>query len=221
MVPISYAVLLCPCSCCPRSVCLRAPVYACDDKMKRCRLASPPFRALKVGLATSSARSKMMWFRLMPGERAFPDTHLPFTVYSVNVYMCVVYTEGCPTLLALGFATRHEGDRVRMGDNVILESVKMPDMYLHTNTNTSTGTTEVVLSSSPTKWQVLPWSKVQEQCDSQVVRGADYLRLYSPHCKAFGLRDSSSNARLLRQHQSTKRTSRAGAQAIPILTAPP
>lgn len=41
-------------------------------------------------------RSKLPWFRLMPG-----------------------------------FATRNEGDRIKMGDTVILESIKMPKMYLH------------------------------------------------------------------------------------------
>ena len=41
-------------------------------------------------------RSKLPWFRMMPG-----------------------------------FATRNEGDRIKMGDTVILESIKMPRMYLH------------------------------------------------------------------------------------------
>ena len=32
-----------------------------------------------------------------------------------------------------GFRTRSEGERIRMGDTVVLQSMKMPGMYLHTN----------------------------------------------------------------------------------------
>lgn len=64
-----------------------------------------------------------------------------------------------------GFRTRAEGEVIRMGDTVIIETLKMPGMYLHADLeNASTvkkahRQIEVNLSDKPTRFQIVPIAK--------------------------------------------------------------
>jgi hypothetical protein len=84
----------------------------------------------------------------------------------------------------LGFATRNEGDRIRMGDTIILESIKMPQTFLHSNGDSATPgvTREVNVSATPTRFQVVPVAKFRDVTSSGVsVRGGDFLQV-RPWC---------------------------------------
>ena len=82
----------------------------------------------------------------------------------------------------VGFATRNEGDRIRMGDTIILESIKMPQTFLHSNGDNATPglTREVNISATPTRFQVVPVAKFHDVTSSGVsVRGGDFLQVRS------------------------------------------
>jgi hypothetical protein len=60
-----------------------------------------------------------------------------------------------------GYATRVEGDRVRMGDSVILESVRMPGTYIHGDEAEAIegDQFEVNIASEPTRFVIVPVAK--------------------------------------------------------------
>jgi hypothetical protein len=64
-----------------------------------------------------------------------------------------------------GYATRVEGDRVRMGDSVILESVRMPGTYIHGDEAEAIegDQFEVNIASEPTRFVIVPVAKYRDQ----------------------------------------------------------
>ena len=105
--------------------------------------------------------------------------------------------------LKSAFATRTEGEQIRMGDTVVLESLKMPDMFMRCNSceDGSLGDTrELNIGSEPTRFKVVPVAKHgMHALDSRTVaRGAQYYQIYQRDPQAYLLREDNGLPKLRR-----------------------
>ena len=120
-----------------------------------------------------------------------------------------------------GFATRNEGDRIRMGDTIILESIKMPNMFMHCNDDGATPGTrrEVNIASEPTRFLVVPVAKYHDtRAAETVVRGGEFVQLYQKQKQAYLYRDKKGNPAMFRPKNELLEESDAVAVADRIST---
>eukprot|EP01048_Picozoa_sp_COSAG05_P001788 COSAG05_NODE_63_length_22889_cov_41.986617_2_plen_1561_part_00 len=101
------------------------------------------------------------------------------------------------------FATRSEGEKIQMGDTVILESLKMSGMYLHCNSteHASLGhTRELNVGSVPTRFQIVPVAKhsIHKLESRTTPRGAHYFQIYQRDPQAYLFRDGDGIPKLRR-----------------------
>ena len=97
-----------------------------------------------------------------------------------------------------GFRTRNEGEKVRMGDTVVLESVKMQSMYLHCNmqADMTREVAEVNFFDQATRFKVVPISKfseVQQVKRSQGVCAGSFVEIYHRQSSGYVYRNHMTN----------------------------
>ena len=97
-----------------------------------------------------------------------------------------------------GFRTRNEGEKVRMGDTVVLESVKMQSMYLHCNmqADMTREVAEVNFFDQATRFKVVPISKfseVQQVKRSQGVCAGSFVEIYRRQSSGYVYRNHMTN----------------------------
>ena len=92
-----------------------------------------------------------------------------------------------------GFRTRSEGEAVRMGDTVVLSSVKMPGMYVHVNMDPGSDqmktVAEVNLYEEATKFKIIPVAKHWMKRANNSVRAGSYVELFQRQNEAYIHRD--------------------------------
>jgi hypothetical protein len=99
-----------------------------------------------------------------------------------------------------GYATRVEGDRVRMGDSVILESVRMPGTYIHGDEAEAIegDQFEVNIASEPTRFVIVPVAKYRDANQaSHLVRGGSFVQIFQRESQSYMCRSHDGNVRML------------------------
>jgi hypothetical protein len=105
----------------------------------------------------------------------------------------------CWFRFAPGFATRHEGDVVRAGDTVIVESVDNDGMFVHcagdanesekddeaVDYGTFENLREVNASQSPTRLRVVQVASHVDCADPNLVRGGSFVQVYQRHSNQY------------------------------------
>jgi hypothetical protein len=92
-----------------------------------------------------------------------------------------------------GFRTRSEGEPVRMGDTIVLASVKMPGMYVHANMDPGGDqkktVTEVNLHEDASRFKIIPAAKHWMRQEENSVRAGSYCALFQRQSEAYIHRD--------------------------------
>ena len=99
-----------------------------------------------------------------------------------------------------GFRTRTEGEEIRMGDTVVIETLKMPGMYLHTEISSDgRDRTEVNVCDRATRFRIVPVSRTADKAlqASGAVCGGDYVQIFQRQSMSFLNRSPGGEARLV------------------------
>lgn len=91
-----------------------------------------------------------------------------------------------------GFRTRNEGEPVRMGDTVVLASMKMPGMFVHAVMDRTKGddraTAEINIYDKPTRFKIVPVAKSADlslRNNEGAVCAGDYVELFQRQTQVY------------------------------------
>lgn len=87
-----------------------------------------------------------------------------------------------------------------MGDTVIFESIKVPGMFMRSNTDTVKPglSRELNIATAPTRFKIVPVAKHRDTVDTNFIRGGHFLQLYQRQTQRYLYRDRNGDPCLLR-----------------------
>eukprot|EP01052_Picozoa_sp_SAG31_P004206 SAG31_NODE_172_length_21357_cov_7.616021_18_plen_210_part_00 len=112
------------------------------------------------------------------------------TALRVQLAESAARTKGLWFRMQPGFRFRNESEPVRMGDTVVLQSMLMPTMFLHTDVDKD-GQVEVDCKDVPTRYRVVPVAKGADIAAKAVgkVRGGDFVSIFQRQTESYVHRD--------------------------------